>query len=571
MNNIFEIEYIRKFPFVKIGRRSLFQIIIISFCAGVIGFILETLLIYIFSGVLVDRGFLCGPFIPIYALVIFFSLLYIKVNKPSLSYFIKLFFIFGFGISAIEFVVGNLCELLLNVELWNYNDVFPLSYKYVSFTVATIWGLLCSFSFVYVIPFFKRKLEIMPHRIYPSLIIISSSLFLLDLIITILIIVKNGKYYSLYKIDSSLQLTFFMIGIVFYIYASIILGKFIYHYIFKIKKVFIIVYIVSLFIPVFSVIDYINRFALPLFSFLARLGFIVLAVYIYFLMFLFLILIIANIFRCFFTNNKRHYRIYLSSSLILSIVITFFGFYSAHNPSFSYLKIGEGNNNYRIVCVSDVHYKTTGYRPDLEKMVNMINSADADIVFLLGDIIDAKSDDINKNYFFTNLDRIKSKYGIFAIVGNHELNYNSLSEIKSLYNQTKIKLLLDEVVCINNEIAVVGRIDDSSKQRKSLSDLIEGVNLPIMVLDHQPITFNESIKCGINYQLSGHTHNGQMFPMNYIVKMYNSFLGDIPLSSGLYKKDNKYLFISKGYGCWGFPLRTSGRGEIAIIDLFLDE
>lgn len=571
MNNIFEIKYIKKFPFVKINRRSLFQIIIISLCAGVIGFILETLLIYIFSGVLVDRGFLCGPFIPIYSLVIFFSILYIKVNKPSIIYFIKLFFIFGFGISAIEFIVGNLCELLLNVELWNYDNVFPLSYKYVSFTIAIIWGILCAFSFVCVIPFLKRKLEIMPHRIYPSLIIISSSLFLLDIIITILIIIKNGKYLPLYQIDSSVQLTFFMIGIVVYIYASIILGKFIYRHVYVIKKVFIIIYIISLFIPVFSVIDYINRFALPFFSFLARLGFIVLAVYSYFLMFLFSILIIAYILRCFFTNNKRPYRIYISSSLIFSIVITFFGLYSAYNPSFSYLKIGEENNNYLIACVSDVHYKTTGYRPDLEKMVNMINSVNADIVFLLGDIIDTKGDNINRDYFFANLNNIKSKYGVFAIVGNHELNYNSLSEIKSLYNQTKIKLLLDEVVYINNEIAIVGRVDKSSKQRKSLSDLIEDINLPIMVLDHQPITFNESIKCGINYQLSGHTHNGQMFLMNYIVKMYNSFLGDIPLSSGLYKKDNKYLFISKGYGCWGFPLRTSGRGEIAVIDLFLDE
>lgn len=272
MNNIFEIEYIKKFPFVKVNKRNLLQIIIISLCAGVVGFILETLLVYVFDGVLIDRGFLCGPFIPIYALVIFFSLLYIEVNKPSFSYFIKLFFIFALGITFIEFLIGNLFELLIGVELWNYNEEFPLSYKYISLTVAIIWGLLASISVIYLIPFLKRKLERIPHRLYPSIIIISLSIIILDFIITILMILKNGYYAPLYKINASIQLTFFMVGIVAYVYASIILGKYIYQHALVFKKAFMILYVCSLFVPVFSIIDYLKRFDISFYSFLATIG-----------------------------------------------------------------------------------------------------------------------------------------------------------------------------------------------------------------------------------------------------------------------------------------------------------
>jgi len=573
MNNIFDIQYIKKFPFVKVNKRSLFQIIIISLCAGIAGFVFETLLVYISKGVLVDRGFLCGPFLPIYALVAVLSLIYIKTTKPSFKNFIKLFFIFGGGITLLEFIVGNLFELLVGVELWDYDGMLPLSYKYVSLSVLGMWGLLGSFCFLYVVPLAKRKVERIPHRIYPSIIIIFLSLLFIDLVITVTRVVNNkGEYVPLYNINSSLQLTFFMIGLVVYIIAAIILGKFIYRNTIFIKKIFIVIYVIILFIPVFSVVDYLNRFEIEFLSSLASIGFIILAIYLYFLMTLIIFLLIKKIFSSFINNQfikhkrMKRYSIYLS--LIVSLLTSIIGIYNVRNPVVNHYKIGEGQNHIKIALISDVHYGTTGYDVDLEKMVNMINNCNTDVVFLLGDIIDSPIKKIDITYFVNNMNNIVSKYGVYAITGNHELNYNSLDQIKKLYSKTNVRLLLDESVVINNEILVIGRIDKSYNNRLSLDQITNNNSYPMIVLDHQPSLYKESFNIGAMLQLSGHTHNGQLFPMDIIVKLQGLLISDVPIGSGLYTKNNFNLLITKGFGVWGFPLRTTGRSEIIISDFY---
>ena len=149
-----------------------------------------------------------------------------------------------------------------------------------------------------------------------------------------------------------------------------------------------------------------------------------------------------------------------------------------------------------------------------------------------------------------------------------ELNYNSLDQIKKLYNKTNVRLLLDESVVINNEILVIGRIDKSYNNRLSLGQITNNNSYPMIVLDHQPSLYKESFNIGAMLQLSGHTHNGQLFPMDIIVKLHGLLISDVPIGSGLYTKNNFSLLITKGYGVWGFPLRTTGRSEIIISDFY---
>ena len=562
MNNIFDIEYIKRFPFVKVNKRSLMQIIIISLCVGVIGFIFETLLVYISQGVLVDRGFLCGPYLPIYSIVSFLSLIYVKTSKPSLISFVKYFLIFGVGISALEFIVGNLFELLFNVELWNYDNTLPLSYKYISGTVLLMWGLLGSISFMYIIPIAKNKIARMPHRIYPSIIIISFSVILVDLVITILMIKNNNwEYKPLYNIESSLQLTLFMIGLVLYFYAATILGKFIYRSDLFFKKIIIVIYVISIFLPSISVIDYIDRFEVSLFSSLSSVGFVVLALYLYMLMILLLLFLLIKM-----LNKKVKSSKLIKWSLISSILIVITGIYSINNPRIKFLSIGNGGNKIKVSLVSDVHYKTAGFDVDLNKMVRLINSTNADIVILLGDIIDAKTEDIDQEYFIDCINRLNS-LAVISILGNHEYNYNTPLEIRKLYNKTKAILLVDEEYIYNDNIKFIGRDDLTNKYRKPLESFNNN-DIPCIVLDHQPSKFKESVINNVLLQLSGHLHNGQLFPMNFIVRLNMLLMHDIKISAGLTKQDSTNLYITLGYGGWGFPLRTTGRSEVVCIDIF---
>ena len=120
IGNCFEIEYIKKFPFVKISKDNLFAIFFIAVLVGVGAWFMETLLDYVAMGYLFDRGFLIGPFIPVYFFCVFFGLLYIKTPKVSWKNFFIHILIIGGGISLVEFIVGNLCELVIGDVLWNY-------------------------------------------------------------------------------------------------------------------------------------------------------------------------------------------------------------------------------------------------------------------------------------------------------------------------------------------------------------------------------------------------------------------------------------------------------------------
>ena len=145
--NCFNIEYTRKFPFVKVSKNDLFAIFFVAVCVGFFAFIYETLVDYVAVGYLFDRGFLIGPFIPIYFFCVLFGLMFIKTPKASIKNFFIYMLIIGAGISLVEFIVGNVCELLFHQVLWTYDGFMPLSYKYVSLSVAFVWGMVKTISF----------------------------------------------------------------------------------------------------------------------------------------------------------------------------------------------------------------------------------------------------------------------------------------------------------------------------------------------------------------------------------------------------------------------------------------
>ena len=162
---------------------------------------------------------------------------------------------------------------------------------------------------------------------------------------------------------------------------------------------------------------------------------------------------------------------------------------------------------------------------------------------------------------------LNAKYGVYAITGNHEY-IGGVSDAVEYLNKHNIHMIRDTYVKIDNSFYVVGREDRDSKRfadysRKPLNEILEGIDksLPVIMIDHQPFQLNEAMENGIDLQLSGHTHNGQLWPVNYIVGM----IYELPWGYKL--KGKTHYYVSCGVGGWGPPVRIGSRPEIIKITL----
>jgi len=166
------------------------------------------------------------------------------------------------------------------------------------------------------------------------------------------------------------------------------------------------------------------------------------------------------------------------------------------------------------------------------------------------------------------LQGIESTYGVYACLGNHD-GGSTLTDMEAFLARGNVTLLNDEYAVIENELVIIGRKDsspigDQGQPRKELTAVIKGldVNLPIIVMDHNPANYNE-YGSDIDLILSGHTHRGQIFPIN--VMTYFMYDADY----GYYRKDGNspQLIVTSGAGVWGPPLRIGSNNEIVSIEI----
>ena len=218
--------------------------------------------------------------------------------------------------------------------------------------------------------------------------------------------------------------------------------------------------------------------------------------------------------------------------------------------------------------ISDVHMGIAIKENGVNEMVNSINKLNPDIVLFCGDIFDENTSTKLKEYSREAFKNIKSKYGVYDITGNHEYGAGDLSETISYFKDANIKFLQDESIKIANSFYVVGRNDPASKRItgqdiKPLRDILKDVDksLPIIVLNHRPEELQEAETEGVDLQLSGHTHKGQIFPGNLVTNYLNE------KDYGYLKKDNFNLIVSSGYGTWGPPMRIGSKSEIVNIKI----
>lgn len=254
------------------------------------------------------------------------------------------------------------------------------------------------------------------------------------------------------------------------------------------------------------------------------------------------------------------------------VLIVLFGYLNARSPRIMYLNLEipkktNGLKQLTIAVASDIHLGTIICKSRLEKIVNIINSLDADLVLLPGDVVDEDIGSVIRQNLGETLRKIKSKYGVYGITGNHEYIGGVEPACKYLVEHGIIELR-DSAAKVADSFYIVGREDRSikgfaGKTRKTFEELMQGVDksLPIILMDHQPVHLEEAEQNGIDLQLSGHTHHGQLWPFNFITKKVYE------LSRGYKKRGKTHYYVSCGVGTWGPPVRTGNRPEVISIVL----
>lgn len=259
-------------------------------------------------------------------------------------------------------------------------------------------------------------------------------------------------------------------------------------------------------------------------------------------------------------------------TLFVVLTTAFIGYLNAISPVYTRLNLdidkqANGLEELNIAMVSDIHMGTIIGPKRMTKLVDSINQLNPDIILLAGDIVDEDLAPVIRQNLGESLLRLKAPLGVYGITGNHEYIGGAEPAVKYL-QEHGIVVLRDTLIKIADAFYIVGREDRdkprfTGKSRLTVGKLLESANkaLPVILLDHQPFDLQNAAAAGVDLQLSGHTHDGQIWPLNYITQAIYE------VSSGYKKKGNSHFYVSPGFGGWGPPVRIGNRPEIVNIRL----
>ncbi|MDO5416038.1 MAG: metallophosphoesterase [Lachnospiraceae bacterium] len=246
-------------------------------------------------------------------------------------------------------------------------------------------------------------------------------------------------------------------------------------------------------------------------------------------------------------------------------------------------KDGGSLKSLRMVLVADLHLGYSIGSWHMEQMVARINEQKPDVVVIAGDIFDNEYEALdNPERLERILSGIQSRYGVYACYGNHDIQEKILAgftfsgkgkkmsspEMDDFLKAANIRLLRDEAVLLADSVYLYGRPDYERpgrgiEKRRSPAELMAGLeeSKPVIVLDHEPRELEELAEAGVDLDLCGHTHDGQMFPANLVTRLFweNSY--------GYLKKGNMQNIVTSGIGVFGPGMRVGTKSEICRIDV----
>ena len=257
-------------------------------------------------------------------------------------------------------------------------------------------------------------------------------------------------------------------------------------------------------------------------------------------------------------------------SIIIVIGICGYGYVEAKNVRAEKViiktsRLSNTMNRLRIVQISDVHLGLIVREGRLKNILKIVKESDPDLLVSTGDLVDGQINEIHS--FSDLLKEINPVYGKFAITGNHEF-YAGLDQAIDFTEKAGFTLLRGKAITINGVMNIAG-VDDKTAERYGLrsdSDeamLLTGLDqgLFTLLLKHRPRVNERSIGL-FDLQLSGHTHKGQIFPFSLVTAMY------FPQDSGLINiQERSLLYVSRGTGTWGPPIRFLSPPEVTVIDI----
>ena len=331
----------------------------------------------------------------------------------------------------------------------------------------------------------------------------------------------------------------------------------------------------------------------PLCWFFQKWGNIFIGYVIYFYLALFAVGIIAFLTRKMRgaknASAKSTAKAMLVIPLMVTIVINIMGVKTAHDVQVTRYHMDKEALNQteplRIVLFADTHIGVNSSVDLYQDMVERINAEKPDIVLMAGDMFTSSFNAMKDPKAYSKvLSKIESRYGVYAVYGNHDVDepllggFTYASKEEALRNPKADSwvedcnwiLLRDEVVRIPElkGLVIAGRRDsekpgDGFMERAELKDLLKGVKPeePIILLQHEPSNLKELDEYGVDLSLSGHTHDGQIFPGNYITGIFSE------LSYGMKEFGDSTAVVTSGVGYYGPPIRVDTISEIVVIDL----
>src|SRR5574341_475088 len=275
--------------------------------------------------------------------------------------------------------------------------------------------------------------------------------------------------------------------------------------------------------------------------------------------------------------ERRRFLMHSSSlgAIALSGVTTGYGLYEAQRRMAKIEEIAvpipdlpKGFEGFRIAQITDIHVGPTIKRGFVERIAEQVNGLGADVVALTGDLVDGSVSWLREDV--APLKELCAPEGKFFITGNHEYYSGAESWIEEA-DRLGFTVLLNEHRVLRragDRIIVAGVTDSNagnfiksqaSDPKASLADAPAG--LVKLLLAHQPRSVFQAAQAGFDLQLSGHTHGGQFFPWNHVVALNQPYI------KGLHRHGNMWIYVSRGTGYWGPPLRIGIPPEITLVTL----
>lgn len=252
----------------------------------------------------------------------------------------------------------------------------------------------------------------------------------------------------------------------------------------------------------------------------------------------------------------------------VALGFSIYGSWNAFHPRVKNIEVAIKNlppgwKDKTVVQLSDVHLGHIQGAPYLEKIVRQINALQPEAVFITGDLFDGMDGELNS--LIGPLNEIQAEKGIYFVTGNHE-TYLGVDKAFAALRNTKVKILNDEVAdvlglkVIGISYPLQGEANQEIETLNSLKDEFSGQ--PNILLFHSPVNIEQVKAAGVNLQLAGHTHKGQLFPFNFITSLvYKGY------DYGLRQSGDFSIYTTTGAGTWGPPMRTGNIPEIVQIRL----